>query len=178
MSAVGRRYAKALLEIAVERSEADAIARQLADLSVTWAASRELRDVFESPAYSQEMRRSVVQAVCSKSGISKTLVDTLRLLSDRRRMRYVPDVADAYRTLSEEAAGRVSAEVVTATSMPESYFTELQATLEKVTQKRVVLKKREDPALIGGVIARVGDKVFDGSLRTRLDELKDELLNR
>lgn len=178
MSALGRRYARALLELATDEGKADVIATQLADLDTTWRESRELRDVFENPAFGFEMRKNVLLALGEKASLDSLVVRTLRLLSDRRRMRYLPQVIDAYRELAEQRAGRVRAEVITATPMPPNYFAELTKTLEQVTGKKVIVMTREDPSLIGGVVTKVGDKVFDGSLKTRLEELRDELLNR
>lgn len=178
MSALGRRYARALLELATAEGKADAIATQLSALDKLWAESRELRDVFENPAFGSEVRKNVLVAVGEKASLDSLVVRVLRLLSDRRRMRYLPDVIEAYRELAEDRAGRVRAEVITATAMPANYFAELTKTLEQVTGKKVIVMTREDPSLIGGVVTKVGDKVFDGSLKTRLEELRDELLNR
>jgi len=178
VSAIGKRYARALLALAQEQNQLDAVGRGLADFSATWETSAELRELFDNPAYSQDERRKVVEGVAKRMGMAPMLKNALFLLSDRRRMRYVPDVAADFLALAEERAGRVRAEVVTAGPMPESYYAELQKALEGVTGKNVVLVKRQDDSLIGGVVARVGDKVFDGSLKARLAELKDELLNR
>jgi F-type H+-transporting ATPase subunit delta len=178
VSALGRRYARALLELATEEGKADLIATQLGELATVWEESRELRSVFESPAFGAETRKSVLASLGERMKLETLVVRVLTLLSDRRRMRHLPEVVDAYRELAEERAGRVRAEVITATSMPANYIAELTKTLEQVTGKKVTVMTREDPSLIGGVVAKVGDKVFDGSLKTRLEELRDELLNR
>jgi len=138
----------------------------------------DLREIFQNPSVSQVDRGKVVNALATKMGLSVLVKNTVKLLSDRNRTRHLPEVIEAYEKLSQEKAGRVRAEVITATPMPEAYFTQLQHTLEQVTGRKVTLDKREDPSIIGGVVARVGDKVFDGSIRTRLGELKDELLER
>jgi F-type H+-transporting ATPase subunit delta len=101
--------------------------------------------------------------------------DTLLLVSDRGRMGQVEDIASAYQEQAEARSGRVRAEVVTASELPEAYFTELQKTLERVTGKKVSVARRVDPSLLGGVVTRVGDQVFDGSLKHQLQELKHEL---
>jgi F-type H+-transporting ATPase subunit delta len=178
VSALGRRYARALLELATAEGKADAIATQLAELEKTWSDNRELRDVFENPAFGAEVRKNVLLSLGDKASLDSLVVRTLRLLSDRRRMRHLPEVIEAYRELAEDRAGRVRAEVITATAMPPNYFAELTKTLEQVTGKKVIVMTREDPSLIGGVVTKVGDTVFDGSLKTRLEELRDELLNR
>ena len=173
---IARRYAKALLDLAEESNQLDQVSRHLEELVGAWDASPELRDVFENPGVGTEQRKKVIGAIADRMGLSPLVKNTLLLLSDRRRLRHLPEIADAYRQLAEEKAGLVRAEVVTATAMPESYFAELQRTLESVTGKKVVLVKREDPSLIAGVVTRVGDKVFDGSVQNRLNELREELL--
>ncbi len=178
MSAVGRRYGKAVLGLAVEQKQVDQVSKSLADLKKAWEDSEELREVFENPSVSAQDRRKVIDALATRMGLSPLVKNTLKLISDRRRTRYLPEIIDAYERLAEERAGRVRAEVITATGMPEAYYAQLQRALEQVTGKKVTLLKRQDPSIIGGVVARVGDKVFDGSIRTRLDELKDELLQR
>lgn len=178
MSAIGRRYGRAILDLAAEQNQVDPVSKNLADLAQAWEESEDLREVFENPSVSAQDRKKIVDALASRMGLSPIVKSTLKLLSDRRRTRYLPEIIDAYERLAEDRAGRVRAEVITATAMPDTYFAQLQKTLEGVTGKKVTLIKREDPSIIGGVVARVGDKVFDGSIRTRLDELKDELLAR
>lgn len=178
MSALGRRYGKALLDLAAEQNQVDQVWRNLSDLREAWQSSDELREVFENPSVSSADRRQVIDALAGRMGLTPLVKNTLKLLSDRRRARYLGEVVEAFDALAGERAGRVRAEVVTATAMSETYYSQLQRTLEDVTGKKVTLVKRQDPSLIGGVIARVGDKVFDGSIRTRLTELKDELLHR
>lgn len=178
MSAIGRRYGKALLELASEQGQADKVEKDLQDLKKAWESSEELREIFQNPSVSQVDRGKVVDALAGRMGFAPVVKNTVKLLSDRGRTKYLIEVIDAYDRLSQAKAGRVRAEVITATPMPEAYFTQLQRTLEQVTGKKVTLVKREDPSIIGGVVARVGDKVFDGSIKARLGELEQELLER
>lgn len=173
---LGKRYAKALLSLASESNEVDRVAKDLSDLAAAWGASRELRDIFTNPGFGPDVRKKIVAALAERANVSATLKNTLMLLSDRRRLRHLPEIAEAFAILSEERAGRVRAEVVTAGALPEAYFAELQRALESVTGKKVTVTRKQDPSLIAGVVARVGDRVFDGSLRTRLSELQEELL--
>ncbi|MCA9581572.1 MAG: ATP synthase F1 subunit delta [Myxococcales bacterium] len=176
MSALGRRYARALLDVGRQADALDGYASQLQALLGAWTESEELRSVFENPEFSPEERRKVVDGLAARLGFAKPITGTLKLLSDRQRMRQLPDVIEAFTNLAEEAKGRVRADVVTATAMPEDYYARLKDALQSVTGREVVLHHRQDPTLIAGVVARVGDTVFDGSLKNRLDELKEELL--
>jgi F-type H+-transporting ATPase subunit delta len=87
----------------------------------------------------------------------------------------LPQLARAFTELAEVAAGGVRAEVTSATPLPDAYYAQLQRALEQTTGKKVSIEKKTDPRLIAGVVTRLGDQVFDGSVRTRLSELKESL---
>jgi F-type H+-transporting ATPase subunit delta len=175
---IGKRYARALLELAQEQSQVSKVASDLGDLEKAWNESAELRSVFENPAIGPEVRRKILESLASRMGLAPTVKTTLFLLSDRRRMRFLPDVVDAFRTLSEGVENQVRAEVTTAIPMPETFFSEIQRELERGTGRKVLLTRKQDPSIIGGIITRLGDRVLDGSLKTRLEELQDTLLER
>jgi F-type H+-transporting ATPase subunit delta len=177
-SAVGRRYAKALLELAVETKELEKVTRDLEDLAKSWSSSPELEALFENPDIGAPDRKKVIEALSLRMSLSTTTKHFFMLLSDRRRTRYLPDIVAAFRSLAEESTGRVRAEIVTAVAMPESYYAEVQKALEATTGLKITIDKRQDPSIIGGVVTRIGDRVFDGSLKTRLAELEDQLVNR
>ena len=175
-SAIGRRYARALIELAEEQKQLEKVERELAAFAEAWDGSGELRDVFENPAIGQEQRKSVLEAIGRKLVMSPLLLNTLRFLSDRGRLSALPEIAAAFDELAKERSGRVRVEVTTATEMSPAYFAQLTKTLQDATDKKVVLVKKTDPSLIAGVVTRVGDKVFDGSVLNGLRELKEELL--
>jgi F-type H+-transporting ATPase subunit delta len=175
ISILGRRYANALLSLAIEAGNVDKISQDLSDFADSWNGSRDLRAAFENPVVGVDARRKVLREIAEQSGMDPLLRNTLLLLSDRGRISRVNEVAEAFKTVSEARSGRVRAEVITASELPEAYFTELQKTLERVTGKQVSVSKRVDPSLLAGVVTRVGDQVFDGSLKNRLEELKHEL---
>ena len=101
---------------------------------------------------------------------------TLLLLADRGRLRNVPEIAAAFQELAELRAGKLRAEVTTAVPMPDAYYAEIQKAIETATGRQVVVAKNQDPSIIAGVVTRVGDKVFDGSLKARLREMREQLL--
>lgn len=173
---ISRRYAKALLELAEEAKQTPAVHKALAAFAETWASSDTLRDLFENPSVSAESRGKVLDQVATRLAAPPLLKNTLKLLADRGRMALLPELAAAFNGLAQTATGQVEAEVTTASPMPEKYYLELQKVLEKVTGKKVLVVRKQDPSIIAGVITRVGDKVFDGSVRNRLTELKEQLL--
>lgn len=175
-SAVAKRYATALYELAHEASVVERIGKDLTDLKASWEASEELRRTFENPQFGLDAKKALIRAVAERAGAHPMLRNTLMMLSDRRRLRYLPEIADAFSRIAERRAGRIRAEIITATKLPDAYYQQLQKTLAQATGKDVVLVRREDPSLIGGVVTRVEGRVFDGSLKNRLRELRAQLL--
>lgn len=175
ISILGRRYANALLALAAEQGTIDMVARDLADFAKVWDENKDLRTAFENPSVSQDARRKILREIAETSGMQPLLRDTLLLVSDRGRLSHLPEIAESYEVLAEERSGKVRAEVTTATELPKEYFDTLRQTLERVTGRKVVVVSRVDASLIGGVVTRVGDQVFDGSVKHQLDELKQEL---
>ena len=172
---LGRRYANALLALATQAGNLDKVSSDLRDFAKSWDESRELRSVFENPSVPVDTRRKVLREIAAASGMDPMLRDTLLLVSDRGRLAHLSEIAEAFFALAEERSGRVRAEVTSAAELPDAYVQELQRLLERVTGKQVSVTKRVDPTLLGGVVTRIGDHVFDGSVKNRLEELKHEL---
>lgn len=176
MSALGRRYATALLELAREQGELDAVLRDVGALSDAWKASAELREIVRNPVIPKPALKASIDAIMEKLGSSKLVRNTVNLLADKGRLGQLEDVLHALEELAEAETGRVRVEVVSAKPMGDAYYARLTDKLQRVTDRKVVLVKKEDPSLIGGVVTRVGDRVFDGSLSNRLSELRETLL--
>lgn len=176
ISVIGRRYANALFALAEQQNAVDKVGADLSDFATSFDDNRELQNLFNNPVFGSETRRNVIREMASAGQMHGAVRDTLQLLSDRRRMGSIGDVADAYQATAEERSGRVRAEVTTAQELPEAYFNELQSVLKQVTGKEVVVERKVDPSLIAGVVTRIGDKVYDGSVKNRLSGLKEELL--
>jgi F-type H+-transporting ATPase subunit delta len=176
ISVVGKRYARALLQLASDANAIERIGRDLRDFANTWVSNRELRAVFENPSISQATRATILKDLAQSAGMHDNTRDLLRLLSDRQRLSYVGEVADAFDDLAQARSGNLRAEVTSASELPPGYYAELQNALQVATGKQVVLVHKVDPSLVGGVVTKVGDRVFDGSLKSRLSELRDELL--
>jgi F-type H+-transporting ATPase subunit delta len=173
---IARRYARALLDVAADANRTDVIADQLTAFVKAYEQSPELEDVLLNPAYSRSQRSSVVEAMINMTGnIDPTLANTLRLLVDRNRLIYLPDIARVYRDLADARAGRVRGHVTSATKLTPDALEQLRKNLQQLTQRDVILESREDPSLLGGVSAQVGSVLFDGSVRTQLEQLRREL---
>ena len=173
---VARRYAQALLELGGESGTLDKLVEDMSAVAAAWETSHDLRNALENPLVALEAKKAVMNELCEQVGAAPTTKNALQMLVDRRRIKTLPYVAQYLRELADARKGVLRAEVTTAVPLSDAYYVRLQAELERMTGKKVVVDKKTDPALVAGVIARIGDRIFDGSLRTRLQSLKDSLL--
>ncbi len=167
---IARRYAKALLELAREDGALDRVEADLAGF--VKAAEGDLGVVLSNPVFTGAERRAVLDAVLARSGFHAYTLNFLRLVLDKNRMDCLVDIHREYRALADTEAGRVRATVSTAFALDAEMAAAVQASLEAATGKDVVITTRVDPSLLGGMVAQVGGRVFDASLRTRLDLLQ------
>lgn len=176
VSIVARRYAQALLELGVEQGNLDKMVDDVATVAAAFGSSHELRNALENPLVPHAAKKAVMAELAEQIGAAPMTRNALQLLIDRRRIKTLPYLARTLRELADRRKGVVRAEVTTAVMLSDAYYTRLQAQLEKMTGQRVVVDRHTDPTLIAGVVTRIGDRIFDGSLRTRLQSLKDALL--
>lgn len=172
---IAKRYATALLELGAETGQLDALVDELQRAADAYAASAELRAAFDDPLVAAAAKKAILDEVAQRLSASATTKNALRLLLDRRRVRALPAIAQRLREMADDRRGILRAEVLTAMPLPEEYFGKLQRQLERITGRRIALDRKLDPSLICGVVVRVGDTVYDGSLVARLRQLKDSL---
>lgn len=173
---VARRYAQALLELGVETGALDRLVEELGTIASAWETSPDLRNALENPLVAHDAKKAVMMELSDQIGATPTTRHALLLLVDRRRTQALPYIAQYLREFADARKGIVRAEVTTATALSDAYYARLQTQLEKMTGKKVVVDRKTDETLIAGVITRIGDRILDGSLRTRLQSLKDSLL--
>ena len=174
---LSRRYAKALLEIGISQNTFDALGKELERAADTLRASPELRNALENPVFSLEKRKLIMDELSRRLALSKTVRNFIMLLLDKGRIARLPDISRVYRGLVDEHAGRVRATVVSARPLDPMLETRLKTALEKQSGKVVIFEKREDPSILGGLITQLGDTLYDGSVRTQLQDLREELLS-
>ncbi|MFO0677126.1 MAG: ATP synthase F1 subunit delta [Polyangiaceae bacterium] len=173
---VATRYARALYELGSETSQLEALSNEIARLAEVYAGNPELRDALDNPLVTHASRRAVVGEIAEKLSLSPLGKNTALLLLDRRRIRFLPAISQRLREMSDLQKGIVRAEVTTAAPLSETFYQRLEAQLAKMTGKKVTLDRKQDPSIIGGVITRIGDTLYDGSLKSRLESLKTSLL--
>lgn len=172
---LARRYAKAIFEIGSEQGGLDKMGADLRVLAHAMRDSAELASALGNPAIRRGDRRKIIDALLQRIGVVTVTRNTVYLLLERERLGSLQMISRELDALIEAKAGRVMAEVVSAKPLDPAQLSQITAALEKLSGKKVSLSKREDPELLGGVVAKVGDVVYDGSLRTQLRTLRDEL---
>jgi len=170
---IPRRYAKALFELAQEASAIDRVGEQLdAVVELARANDGQVLSVMSNPGFTASERRAVLDLVLPRLGLASLVQNFVRLVLDKDRFEALPDVAREYRALADAAANRVRATVTTASAASPALRAKITRSLSASTGKDVVVEMKVDPALLGGMVARVGSKLYDASLRTRLEDLQ------
>ena len=175
MKSVSLQYANALADIAMEQGAVEPAARQLQEFSVAYTESQELQNYLDSPAVSPENKRAVLEKIAARMGVSKVVRNFLFVVSDHGRSRNFPQIADAFQDVVRERQGIADAKIFSAVRLSEGQKTELTQKLGQLTGKSVDPNYFIDPELLGGVLVRVGDTIYDGSLRNRLQQMQVKL---
>lgn len=171
---VARRYARALLD--ATGPQADAVLVQLEALVAFFETHDEAWVAVSSPAIPRPQRLLAIEVLMKAIGeVHVTLVNLLKLLTDRNRFEVLPVLARQYRDFVDVSVGRMRGKVTSAVSLPASQLGAIKESLETMSQRQVVLEAKVDPSILGGVVAQVGSRTFDGSLRRQLQELGQQL---
>jgi F-type H+-transporting ATPase subunit delta len=173
--ATAKRYARALLDVAREGNAIEAVGRELDAFVEVFAAQPALQEVLLRPWIKPPERQAVAREVAQRAGLSKLVQDFVSLVAARGRADHLREMAASYHALVDEASGRVTGEVRTASPMTDDEKRRLSARLGQATGKQVVLEEVVDRSLLGGFVARVGSFVLDGSLDGQLRRLHERL---
>jgi F-type H+-transporting ATPase subunit delta len=177
MAAFVARYAQAFLEVVTAaKLDAAAIDAQLADFLATWNGSGELREFFVNPAVPAVQKVEFLDMLNKKLGLFKELRNLLAVLISNDRIGSVDEVAAAYRKLLQEQSGIRQAEIVTARELGAEEREALVAEVAKLAGAKINASFKLDAAILGGTVVRIGSTVYDGSVRGRLDRLKEALV--
>ena len=152
-----------------------AVVQQFGDFSAAYESSAELRNVLASPAVSKEEKRGVVEKVSARLGASKIVRNFLFVVIDHQRSHLLPEMFETFKNVLRERQGVAEAEIFSPVALNDAQKKEMTQTLERVTGKTIEAKFSLDPNLLGGALVRVGDTIYDGSLRNQLDSLRERL---
>ena len=175
MKSASLQYANAMADIALAQGAAEPAAKQLQEFGGAYAQSAELRTFLASPAVSVEAKHAVIEKIAARLCASKIIRNFLFVLADHRRTNLIPEVIAAFQEVIRQRQGVAEAEVSSAIELSAAQKKDMAATLARLTGKKIEVKYALDPALLGGAVVRIGDTIYDGSLRSRLNEMRTRL---
>ena len=171
-SGVAGRYATALFELAVDRGVIDEVANDLRQLQAMISKSADLRRLIQSPLFSRAQQSDAMAAVLTSAGLSELVRNFIGVVAGNRRLFALEGMIGAYRGLVAQHRGEVTAEITSATPLSESQRSAVEQALKQAIGSNVAIDIEIDPNLIGGMVVRVGSRMVDSSLRTKLQRLQ------
>ncbi|HEY2119639.1 MAG TPA: ATP synthase F1 subunit delta [Candidatus Acidoferrum sp.] len=175
MKSAPLQYANALADIALEQGAAEPVLKQLSEFNNAYQESAELRNFLASPAVERDAKHGVIEKLVARMGASKIIRNFLFIMVDNQRTALLPQMLESFQAVLQQRQGVAEANVVSASVLNDGQKSQLQQTFEKLTGKKIQAKYSQDPALLGGVQVRIGDTIYDGSLRNRLNQMRARL---
>lgn len=175
---VARRYAAALADVVAERGEARQVQEELSGWELMIRNNAQLQEVFRNPTIPYDQKRSVLSALIARTKVGPMTANFLQVLLHNQRLTELGEVNKRFGQVLDERSGIVSAQVTTARPVPESSQQALRAKLTTLTGKDVRLSFATDDELIGGIVTRIGSTVYDGSVRTQLQQVKEKMAGK
>jgi F-type H+-transporting ATPase subunit delta len=172
---LAKRYAQALFELAQDARAVDVVSTDLASLRRAMETSPDLRRLVSSPAFSAENQAKALKAILEKMGANDLTTKFVLLLSHKRRLSALGQITGAYEHLVATARGETEAEVTAACALSDTEIAELKSVLKSRLGKEPRLHSKVDPTLLGGLVVKVGSRMIDSSLRTKLDGLRSAM---
>lgn len=173
---VARRYATALADVVMKSGETQTVKTELKTWEDLIKTNPNLENAFANPAIQHASKEKVLEGLLAKAKPSKTTANFLRVLLRNSRLTELAEINKKFATVLDERSGVISAEVTSARPLSEAEKAEFQANISKLTGKKVNLNFNINENIIGGVVTRVGSTVYDGSVKTQLETLKQQLI--
>lgn len=174
---IARRYSTALADVVFESKSTDVVQSELDQFGELLASNGDLRTVFSNPAISLANKEKVLGELIARSKPSQTTANFLRVLLRNGRIANLGEINVRFASVIDERSGIVAAEITSARELPDAERQEFETNLEKITGKQVNIKFEVNREIIGGVVTRIGSTVYDGSVKTKLENLKETLIN-
>lgn len=172
---LSKRYAQALVEIGQEKDSLDKYGQDVEAINGLMEESKDFRELLINPVFPKEDKKSVAGSVLDKLNVDPMVRNFVYLLIDRKRIEQLPGIEDAYNGLVDAIRGITRAQVTSAQPLSETELGQVTDALSKISGKKVIVTTGVEPSYIGGLTAKVGDMVFDGTIRTQLNQLKESL---
>jgi F-type H+-transporting ATPase subunit delta len=174
---IARRYSAALADVVLESGDVDAVKAELAGWGELFRSNEDLQTVFSNPAITHANKEKVLESLIAKTKPTKTTANFVRVLLQNSRLMDLADINDRFAAELETRSGVVLAKITSARELPQTERADFEAGLAKLTGKRVKANYSIDPELIGGVVIRIGSTVYDGSVKTKLENFREQLIN-
>lgn len=174
-SGIAARYATAVFDLAKEAKKLPALGKDVDALSAALAESADFTALISSPIYTRDQQARAIAALAEKMGLSEIVTNTLGLMVQKRRLFVLPYLITAIRARIAEEKGEVTAEVVSAKKLTKAQETKLVGALKKAVGKDVILNARVDEGLIGGLVVKVGSRMIDSSIASKLSNLQNAM---
>ena len=175
---LAKRYAKAIFTIGQEQENYEEYNEVLQGVATLFTETPEVADALTNPMYPMDVKEKVMTDLVASIGVDAVMGNFLNLLVQKKRAEILPEIANAYKTMVDEAKNISHGNVISAVELSDELKNNIQSVLEKLTGKKVELTTSVDPSIIGGMVAKVGDLVLDGSIKTQLAGLKDSIKGR
>lgn len=172
---IAKRYAKALFNLAQEEGKIEQYGEELAALVQLFEANPELAAVIQSPLYPEAARKTIFTSVVASANPTPIMTSLMNLLIEKGRVAHLAEIKDYYMALIDEHANVARAKISAAVEMDEKAIQDVAKALQKLTGKKIVVDFEQDQQLIGGLVARIGDLVLDGSVRTQLFNIRETM---
>jgi len=172
ISGVPGRYAAALFELAAEAQFVDQVASDLTSFQNMLKSSADLQRLLKSPVFSAEDQMQALEALCDKANLAGLALNFIKLVARNRRLPALSDAITAFNALVAESKGEIAAEVTSAEKLSDKHTKDLKAALKSSMGRDVQLSAKVDSSILGGLIVKVGSKMMDNSLKTKLQNLK------
>lgn len=169
-----KSYAEALFQVARAEEALDRVEEELTQLNKSLESTAELREFLSNPQISPDGKKSALSQIFGGK-ITPLTLHWMNMVVDQERQRKLPAIIETFFKLAQESREKVTAEVITSIPLSAEMVSRLEQDLSKMTKKRVFLKPMVDDSILGGVILKLEDKVFDGSVKHRLEEVKNQM---
>jgi len=169
------QYANALADVVLQQGAAEPTRKQLEDFEAAYAESAELRNFMASPSVSREAKHGVIEKLAARLGASRIIRNFLFVIVDNQRTHLLPEITASFEEVLRQRQGIAEAEISSAAPLNDSQKTALLRNLENVTGKKIQANYSLDPTLLGGAVVRIGDTIYDGSVRNQLNRLRARL---
>jgi F-type H+-transporting ATPase subunit delta len=175
---LAKRYAKAIFAVGQEQDKFEEYGENLKGVAGLYRDTPEVADALTNPLYPMDVKEKIMEGIVGSMEVDTVMGNFLNLLVQKKRAEILPEIAESYKVMVDDAKNISHGNVISAVELSDELKLNVQTVLEKLTGKKVELTTSVEPAILGGIIAKVGDLVLDGSIKTQLAGLKDSIKGR